>query len=180
MHLWMRQASFCVFVVIFCAKRCITAAVVSWHIGDVIRKLREAKGFDSAAKLAAKAGIDRSTVYRIENGGKFDETTIDALAAALGVTARQIRAQVPGNKGKHLDDSGTSAVGSAALRKPNTHDAEEADPLSGEIPDYPRFKKLRGLWEDLDDAGREGVLNFARHHIGGLAHPIGEKKRAGK
>lgn len=73
----------------------ITAAVFRWHVGDVVRKLREEQGFASADELAKKAGVDRATVYRLENTGRTKPKTLELVAAALGVRAEALEALVP-------------------------------------------------------------------------------------
>jgi transcriptional regulator with XRE-family HTH domain len=89
------SSGFCVLSATFLEHCGITPAVLRWHLGDVVRKLREEKGFDSANKLALKARVDRSTVYRLEGGGNSDDETIEAIAAVFGLTGKEMRALVP-------------------------------------------------------------------------------------
>ena len=66
--------------------------VRSWHVGDVIRKLREQHGHTATA-LASKAGIKRSVLLNLERHGPEVEGTtpeqwqvLDRLAAVFGLT----------------------------------------------------------------------------------------------
>ena len=45
-----------------------TRLVNSWHLGDVIRKIREQQGFTTIS-LARKAGVDVSDVLLLEQQG---------------------------------------------------------------------------------------------------------------
>lgn len=66
------------------------------HIGQVIRSLREDKGW-SQEKLALDAGMATSHVSRIERGERRLPTNrLDALAAALGTSATTVYAMVEG------------------------------------------------------------------------------------
>jgi transcriptional regulator with XRE-family HTH domain len=59
-------------------------------MGKTVRQLRQAKGL-SQAELAKRAGLSREYVNKIE-AGKYDPplSTINAIAEALGVTARRL------------------------------------------------------------------------------------------
>ena len=66
-------------------------AVRSWHVGDVIRKLREQHGL-TATSLAQKAGVQRSEVLSLEARGPQIEgitpsqwRVLDRVAAVLGL-----------------------------------------------------------------------------------------------
>ena len=66
--------------------------VRSWHIGDVIRKLREQHGL-TATSLAQKAGVQRSVVLSLERQGPEIEgitpsqwRALDRVAAVFGLT----------------------------------------------------------------------------------------------
>ena len=66
------------------------------HIGQVIRSLREQKGW-SQEKLALDAGMGTSHVSRIERGERRLPTNrLDALATALGTTPAAIYAELEG------------------------------------------------------------------------------------
>jgi len=66
------------------------------QIGQVIRSLREEKGWSQEA-LAHEAGVGTTYVSRIERGDRQLSTSkLDALAAALGTSATAICAQTEG------------------------------------------------------------------------------------
>ncbi len=66
------------------------------HIGQVIRSLREQKGW-SQEKLAFDAGMGTSHVSRIERGERRLPTSrLDALANALGTTPAAVYAELEG------------------------------------------------------------------------------------
>ncbi len=66
------------------------------HIGQVIRSLREQKGW-SQEKLALEAGMGTSHVSRIERGERRLPTNrLDALASALGTTPAAMYAELEG------------------------------------------------------------------------------------
>ena len=68
-----------------------TRLVRSWHLGDVIRKIREQQGF-TAASLAHKAGVTPSDVLLLEQQGPEVEHVsaaqweiLDRIASVFGV-----------------------------------------------------------------------------------------------
>ena len=66
------------------------------HIGQVIRSLREEKGW-SQEKLALDAGMGTSHVSRIERGERRLPTSrLDALAVALGTSPATVYAMLEG------------------------------------------------------------------------------------
>jgi transcriptional regulator with XRE-family HTH domain len=66
------------------------------HIGQIIRSLREQKGW-SQEKLALDAGMGTSHVSRIERGERRLPTSrLDALATALGTTPAAVYAELEG------------------------------------------------------------------------------------
>ena len=66
------------------------------HIGQVIRSLREQKGW-SQEKLALEAGMVTSHVSRIERGERRLPTSrLDALAIALGTSSAAVFAMLEG------------------------------------------------------------------------------------
>jgi transcriptional regulator with XRE-family HTH domain len=66
------------------------------HIGQVIRSLREQKGW-SQEKLALEAGMGTSHVSRIERGERRPPTNrLDTLASALGTTPAAMYAELEG------------------------------------------------------------------------------------
>ncbi|GAA0527034.1 hypothetical protein GCM10010172_04440 [Paractinoplanes ferrugineus] len=68
--------------------------------GAAIRRLREDKGL-SIPQLAAQAGLDRVSVYRIENGFRHgNEDSRLKLANALGVPVSTIAVYIPPQRSK--------------------------------------------------------------------------------
>ena len=68
-----------------------------WGVGDVVRKLRERRGW-SQETLAAEAEVGLSTVKRIESGtASFRNTKLEAIAEALQTTVKELHAHVPGH-----------------------------------------------------------------------------------
>ena len=68
-----------------------TRLVNPWHLGDVIRKIREQQGF-TAISLARKAGVDVSDVLLLEQQGPEVEHVsvaqwgvLDRIASVFGV-----------------------------------------------------------------------------------------------
>jgi transcriptional regulator with XRE-family HTH domain len=72
------------------------SGVLEWHIGDVVRKLREACGL-SRNELADRAGIRPNTLGEVErNVSNFERETLAKVAIALNVTVEGLYAQLPG------------------------------------------------------------------------------------
>lgn len=68
------------------------------HIGQVIRSLREEKGWTQET-LAFEAGMGTSHVSRIERGERRLPTTrLDALAIALGTSSTAVYAALEGTQ----------------------------------------------------------------------------------
>ena len=106
------------------------------RFGDVLRRLRLARG-DSQAAVAARAGVDRSYVNRLETGERgapaapavealvralnLDEREADELTAAAGLLPRPLRALGPADPtvlllAARLTDPALSAGSRSALR----------------------------------------------------------------
>ncbi len=65
-----------------------------------VRELREKRGW-SVRKLAERAGLAFSAVHRLESGKTAPRlTTLEALAAALGVTVPELFVTEPKRKGR--------------------------------------------------------------------------------
>lgn len=110
------------------------------HIGQVIRSLRENKGW-SQEKLALDAGMTTSHVSRIERGERRLPTSrLDALAAALGTSATSVYAM---SEGLPLSPADT-------------------DPLDTCTVDHtPEAVELRKTFRKLPLASRRLVVDFA-------------------
>ena len=71
------------------------AKAVQWHVGDVVRKLREDRGW-SMTELARRAGIGRQAVGKVEtNNGGQRRGNLERVAKALGFSEPEIYAMVP-------------------------------------------------------------------------------------
>lgn len=70
---------------------------VTWHVGDVIRKLRKRENpIIEIGDLAAHAGLDKNTIGRIERGvTEPDMKTLTAIADALGLSKVRLLGMVP-------------------------------------------------------------------------------------
>lgn len=67
-----------------------------FHVGDVVEKLREQRGWNQS-QLGHAAKVNKGTVSDFENDpAKADGETIAKLAAALGYTVSALHALVPG------------------------------------------------------------------------------------
>lgn len=72
----------------------LTMIVVAWHVGDVIRKLRELKQWKQE-KLADAAELNKATIVRVEQGRDAKTPTIAKIALALGAPVGDLYAAVP-------------------------------------------------------------------------------------
>jgi transcriptional regulator with XRE-family HTH domain len=79
--------------------------VKSWHLGDVIRKIREQQGFTTVS-LAHKAGVAPSDVLLLEHQGPEIEhvsaaqwSVLDRIASVFGVpNGATLYRQIPGTR----------------------------------------------------------------------------------
>lgn len=70
---------------------------MTWHIGDVIRKMRAVRNMKQAP-LAKKANVRPNTLSKIERFGtaaNYQAGTIESLAAALDTTPERLGQEVP-------------------------------------------------------------------------------------
>jgi transcriptional regulator with XRE-family HTH domain len=68
---------------------------LTWHVGDVVKKLREKKGW-SQTELAKEARVHKNTVARIEDGSEGAKSnTLKKIAVALDTTLAKIYQLVP-------------------------------------------------------------------------------------
>jgi|TARA_B100002003_G_scaffold177011_1_gene164862 transcriptional regulator with XRE-family HTH domain len=70
---------------------------LTWHLGDVVRKLRKARGWNSQRDLATRAGVHLTTIASLEQHGADDSSpeAIRKIAAALGLGEGDLYAYVP-------------------------------------------------------------------------------------
>lgn len=62
---------------------------VSFHVGDVIRKLRQERRW-TLTTLAQRAGVNKMTLSAIENGKNHQRDTMQRIAAALGISVGRL------------------------------------------------------------------------------------------
>ena len=69
----------------------IDAMNIQWHVGDVVRKMREStlvrdragEHFMKQRELATKAGLRMATVSAVEQRGRYNQDTLEKIASAL-------------------------------------------------------------------------------------------------
>lgn len=133
-----------------------------FHVGDVVRKLREARGWTLQA-LSAASGVNKMTISEIENGRNYKRDTLAKLASALGLPAARLESK--------LREWAEAEVGPVTLT-----DAQ---------------RELLAVWAGLEADGREARLAEMRreaslvaraHHIEAdalaLRLAVGEKPPA--
>jgi transcriptional regulator with XRE-family HTH domain len=68
---------------------------LTWHVGDVVRKLRQGKSW-TQKQLAKAAKVHHNTVVRLEDGDEgVQSRTLKVIAEALGATLRDLYSAVP-------------------------------------------------------------------------------------
>lgn len=88
---------------------------ISWHVGDVVRKLREAKGWNQT-KLGEKAGLNKATIVTLENTPDETKTgTLGKTAKALGLDIKGLYSLVPPDAEVKTRDAGVSVIQGVAL-----------------------------------------------------------------
>ena len=66
-----------------------------WHLGDVVRKLREARGW-TLAEMTRRTGLDKGTLSRLENHPeRATLATRQTVAKALCTTLEEMEALIP-------------------------------------------------------------------------------------
>ena len=70
--------------------------MILWGEGDVIRKLRQAVGWD-LNELASASGVDPQTIHRIEKGTTKEpkRQTLRKIVKAFGLSIRELEDAVP-------------------------------------------------------------------------------------
>lgn len=117
-------------------------AVLVWHIGDVILKVLETRGWNQKT-LAAEAKVTPNTVSdAITRRANTETDTLDKIARALGFASWEDLAQ-------HVP-----------------HDPEQCGRLvtsSVILPDDDASRQLASAWRDLPPADRYFFLDLMRH-----------------
>lgn len=67
---------------------------LQWHVGDVVRKLREDQGWKQGA-VAKRAHLHLVTISRVEAGKETKTPTIEKIARAFGMSMAELYALVP-------------------------------------------------------------------------------------
>lgn len=76
----------------------VAMVALHWHLGDVVRKLRELRGYKSQEALGeAAGGLDKGTINRLETRGEEGSTpeTIKRVARVLNVDVSDLYGMVP-------------------------------------------------------------------------------------
>lgn len=66
-----------------------------FHIGDVVRKLRDRRKWNQTMLGEKSGGLDKGTISRVEEGANVKRETIEAVARGLGLTMAQLYALLP-------------------------------------------------------------------------------------
>jgi len=106
-----------------------------WTVGDVVRKLRERRGW-TQVDLADAAQIDKSTIVRLEEGGdQTKPTTLKVVATALGVTVARIH-QIAEGVPEHVAPLVTAAKGQPPTTTKAVTNLMKAPPLKPARKDH--------------------------------------------
>lgn len=72
-------------------------AMLGWHVGDVVRKMRQARDWNQNT-LAKKAHVSKATVVRLEAGRDTNTSTMQSIAKAFGVPVSVLFDLIPQDK----------------------------------------------------------------------------------
>lgn len=114
---------------------------LEWHLGDVVRKLRAVRGFESQEALGAAAnGLDKGTINRLETRGPSGSSpeTIQRVADALHTHISEMYALVP-----KPTESG-QAINEQTLRRDELWAAIPPDEYPGVLKMLERYALLGG------------------------------------
>ena len=93
------------------AIRLTAVAELAWHVGDVVRKLRQKKGW-TQKELAKAAHVHHNTIVRLEDGDEgVQGRTLKQVADALGVSRQRLWALVPQEQETPTTTAATSVEG---------------------------------------------------------------------
>lgn len=112
-----------------------------FHVGDVIRKLRQAQGL-GVKELAEKSKLNKGTVSAVERGESFKKETIEALAAALGVRVGQLYAPLSNVQSVTINDGEYDGTGFARADAAHT-DSEKTLTYSDRVSSVQRSPQPR-------------------------------------
>ena len=88
-----------------CACGDVELCNMEWHVGDVVRKMREGRDWTQDA-LADAAHVSKATVVRVEAGRETKSLSIRKIAKALGVSVATLYGLVPSGKDPDVDADG--------------------------------------------------------------------------
>lgn len=88
---------------------------LKWHVGDVVRKLRESKRWNQA-RLAEVSGVNKGTIVSVEENGNVKRETLEKVAAGLGMSVGDVYNLIPGSETQR-------SAAAAELIPPATADA---------------------------------------------------------
>jgi transcriptional regulator with XRE-family HTH domain len=80
-----------------------TLMKLGWHIGDVVRKIREDLGWKQN-QLAKLAHVHVTTIGRFENTGSYEPETAEKIASALSLRVADLHAAIPESTADLPDD----------------------------------------------------------------------------
>lgn len=119
---------------------CDNGPVLLWHIGDVLRKVRDTQGL-TRKDVAARSGVRQNTIGDVESlKSDFQRTTLEKIAKALDVTPEYLWAKIP-----HDPELCPARVTSAVT-----------------LPDDDVSRDIAAVWKLLDEPDRALILSFAR------------------
>jgi len=81
--------------------------VISWHIGDAVRKIRGARNL-THMELATLAHVNVGTLQKLESGGNTQVRTLEKIAAALATDVASLYQILPNPI--TITDIGTTAA----------------------------------------------------------------------
>jgi len=80
----------------------LSVAGIDWHLGDVVRTLRDRKGWtqrqlgSKAKRPGDKKGLDKATIVSVERMDRnHGSQTYERIAFAFGLTLAQLYALIP-------------------------------------------------------------------------------------
>lgn len=68
---------------------------LGWHIGDVVRKLRENRRWTQTLLGEKAGGLNKATIVRVEEGGNVKVETIQAVARGFGLSIAELYSLLP-------------------------------------------------------------------------------------
>lgn len=82
---------------------------LDWHVGDVVRKLRERRRWNQA-RLGKESGLNIGSVVSVEKNANTKRETLEKVARGLGVSVAALYALVPTLEESQRADRPSSAT----------------------------------------------------------------------